>query len=97
MLGLKLFSGDAVRAAFSGTVLNTWTPLIGFRLQWPILHIRYVGMWQVSSVQVSELVGMMVVIVGTAIYDKSFTSSFDERRRWSCAPVPRKYATAPAP
>jgi hypothetical protein len=43
---------DGVRATFSDTVLNIWTSLVVFRLQWPILHIRYVGMWQVSSVQV---------------------------------------------
>jgi len=37
---------DGVRATFSDTVLNIWTSLVVFRLQWPILHIRYVGMWQ---------------------------------------------------
>ena len=45
---------DGVRATFSDTVLNIWTSLVVFRLQWPILHIRYVGMWQVSSVQVFD-------------------------------------------
>jgi hypothetical protein len=58
-----------VRATFSDMVLNIWTSLVVFRLQWPILHIRYVGMWQVSSVQVFEVgtcvcggIGLIVVL-----------------------------------
>jgi hypothetical protein len=71
--------GDGVRTAFSDTVLNIWTPLVGFRLHWPILHIRYMGMWQVSSVQVSEPgtcvcggIGLVVVLAVLCSGDDSF-------------------------
>jgi hypothetical protein len=65
---------DGVRATFSDTALDIWTSLVIFCLQWPILHIRYVGMWQASSVQVFESgtcvcggIGLIVVLAVTLL------------------------------
>lgn len=69
---------DGVRATFSDTALNIWTSLVVFRLQWPILHIRYMGMWQVSSVQVFELVTCVCGGIGLIVVLAVLCSSGDD-------------------